>query len=367
MHLDIELKIDNIYNNVFEGRIDFSDYERDNIVHVVNAEDRGLRQKITSRINNKVNQLSSESLGGETMLFPIQCGVNLFSRHIILISSSSKDIQVADNDGSIDVIEYTSVTDEANIQDIVNYKFISQTPAQTGDYSIRVRCNIDHDANVQAVVNALKNSGSVANFYTGTTSAVSTSIDETRIVNMTQGDELEIVMQFIATTGSMTLSNVFIDIEFVSVSEDSKADGLPIHEYLAFLLRQITDETDPLRSNAFGSTISQPFSYPTKGTYADYFVTSGALIRGYNVRLTPNISDKPLQNSFAEVMQSINSIFAVGWGIDEENNKAIIEPINFFFDGTLIKSFSYAEFTEKPAKEYFIVCRLNHNVLSPRK
>jgi hypothetical protein len=100
-----------------------------------------------------------------------------------------------------------------------------------------------------------------------------------------------------------------------------------IHEAFARVLQSITDQADPLRSEYFGRTNSQPNTYDENGCGSFTGITNGFQIRQFP------IADRPIYASLKELFEGCNAIYNLGMGIEEDSGtfRVRIEPKSYFY------------------------------------
>ena len=120
-----------------------------------------------------------------------------------------------------------------------------------------------------------------------------------------------------------------------SVLSPSTAKGFAIHEAFARLGSHLVDKTDVIRSTYFGRTNSSPFAYPSNGCGCYTAVSNGYQIRKFD------LDDYPIQMSFGDLYDAMNSIHGLGWGTEFVDGVEYLrlERIGYFYNKTSILSF----------------------------
>lgn len=146
---------------------------------------------------------------------------------------------------------------------------------------------------------------------------------------------------YLLTTGSGTFDidfswaydSAFVKLETNSQFEETETKAWAIHELFARLTHSITNIPISFFSRYFGRTNSQPTTYPTTGDGGLTAITNGLKLRGYTDERSA------IAVSMQDLMESVDSLHCVGWGV--ENNKMVVETIDYFYSDNVIAQFDF--------------------------
>jgi hypothetical protein len=125
-------------------------------------------------------------------------------------------------------------------------------------------------------------------------------------------------------------TKAFLRLETNSQFEPTEAKAWAIHELFARLTHATTNEPSSFRSDYFGRTNSQPTSYPVTGCGGYTAITNGLKLRQYTDERSAIIV------SIQDLLDSMDSLHGIGWAV--LNNKMIVEPIEYFYQSTIVKT-----------------------------
>jgi hypothetical protein len=122
-------------------------------------------------------------------------------------------------------------------------------------------------------------------------------------------------------------------IEATKVCPPTNADAYLIHETISRATEALTDYCVRTKSEYYGRTDSQPFSFDADGCGALRFVTSGLKIRRA-------IQDKFFV-SLKELMEGLQAIDNIGWGVEPDPDRLnkflfVVESLDYFYQDTEI-------------------------------
>lgn len=131
-------------------------------------------------------------------------------------------------------------------------------------------------------------------------------------------------------SGGGDTANLTFDID--STFPASTSESWCIFEAFSRVSQNITDETNPFRSDYFGRLNSQPESYGSNGCGSFTAITNG-----YQIRKLA-LADYPVQMSFNELYDAMNSVWNLGLGIETDGADDVIrvETKDHFFDNTTV-------------------------------
>ena len=115
--------------------------------------------------------------------------------------------------------------------------------------------------------------------------------------------------------------------------EETTTKAWAIHELFSRLTHATSNEPSSFRSNYFGRTNSQPFSYPVTGCGGYTAITNGLKLRQYEDERSAIIV------SIQDLLDSMDSLHGIGWGV--LNNKMIVEPIEYFYQSNVLKKLDF--------------------------
>jgi hypothetical protein len=116
------------------------------------------------------------------------------------------------------------------------------------------------------------------------------------------------------------------------------AKAWAIHELFSRLTHATSNEPSSFRSNYFGRTNSQPVSYPITGCGGYTAITNGLKLRQYEDERSAIVV------SIQDLLDSMDSLHGIGWAV--LNNKMIVEPIEYFYQSTIVKTLNNVPFFE---------------------
>jgi hypothetical protein len=130
-----------------------------------------------------------------------------------------------------------------------------------------------------------------------------------------------------------TYSTLDVRLSINSQFTPSTAKAWAIHELFSRLTHATSNEPSSFRSNYFGRTNSQPFSYPVTGCGGYTAITNGLKLRQYEDERSAIIV------SIQDLLDSMDSLHGIGWGV--LNNKMIVEPIEYFYQPNVLKKLDF--------------------------
>ena len=110
-----------------------------------------------------------------------------------------------------------------------------------------------------------------------------------------------------------------LNITEVLNNADTNCNVMLPWEYLLRMCQQITGRNDCLRSEFFGRTDGEVYTYAGDGEGAFYAITTGGQIRAFP------IADNPINSSFREGFNGLNALFLLGVGVTYESGVPYIE------------------------------------------
>ena len=122
--------------------------------------------------------------------------------------------------------------------------------------------------------------------------------------------------------------NFRITFESNTGFSESTTKAWGIHELFSRLTHATSNEPSSFRSNYFGRTNSQPVSYPVTGCGGYTAITNGLKLRQYEDERSAIIV------SMQDLLLSMDALHGIGWGV--LNNKVIVEPIEYFYQPTVM-------------------------------
>jgi hypothetical protein len=147
-------------------------------------------------------------------------------------------------------------------------------------------------------------------------------------------------------------SNIVITQE--SITEDTTCKAFALFEAGAQISRVITDQLDSFRSNIFGRTNSDPYSYDANGCGSFTALTNGFMIRGYPIT---GDNSRSIRISMLEFFQGLNAIYNLGLGIEKEgdNYYIVIDSKDTFYDSstTIMTISNIPNLKTSEAPEYY--------------
>jgi hypothetical protein len=124
-----------------------------------------------------------------------------------------------------------------------------------------------------------------------------------------------------------------VTLELNSHFDETTTKAWAIHELFSRLTHATSNEPSSFRSNYFGRTNSQPFSYPVTGCGGYTAITNGLKLRQYEDERSAIIV------SIQDLLDSMDSLHGIGWGV--LNNKMIVEPIEYFYQSNVLKKLDF--------------------------
>lgn len=142
-------------------------------------------------------------------------------------------------------------------------------------------------------------------------------------------DVYEYEMEYNDASITITL----IDEDSGGKTSDCKA--MQVHQAYKKILKSITSESDPMRSEFFGwkTLLTGNGAYTGNGCGSFNFITNGYQIRQYP------IADYPFTMSLKELHDNLRPVFCLGMGMD--NGIFRVERIEFFYDNTVVHTINY--------------------------
>ena len=164
-----------------------------------------------------------------------------------------------------------------------------------------------------------------------------------QVITLNAGDRIWLAWGFVGGSGyTFTTSSGFSqdviwkwDYDFARVTLELNSDfdetttkAWAIHELFSRLTHATSNEPSSFRSNYFGRTNSQPVSYPVTGCGGYTAITNGLKLRQYEDERSAIIV------SMQDLLLSMDALHGIGWGV--LNNKVIVEPIEYFYQPTVM-------------------------------
>jgi hypothetical protein len=133
----------------------------------------------------------------------------------------------------------------------------------------------------------------------------------------------------------------FFEASLHSLCDPSPAKTYLIHEAGSRIVENITNNQLRFRSNYYGRTDSQPYSYIADGCGGLRTLSNGLQIR--QAVLQDGTSPKVFL-SFKDFIESLNAIDCIGYGL--EGNDVRVEPVEYFYnDDVVFEADGVAEIT----------------------
>jgi hypothetical protein len=129
----------------------------------------------------------------------------------------------------------------------------------------------------------------------------------------------------------------YLNVSLPSVAADTTCESYFVHEATAQVLSGVTDLVNPLRSNYFGRTNSQPQSYAQLGCGGLLAITNGLKIRQFPYEWeAPDGTDYiyALSAKFEDIFETLNAIYNIGVGVEDDIIR--MEDLEYFYDDEVI-------------------------------
>ena len=141
---------------------------------------------------------------------------------------------------------------------------------------------------------------------------------------------------FITTNGTINITvdnhqETYFQVEAASLCDPSPCKMFMIHETATRVIESITNNELKFKSEYYGRTDSQPYSYTNNGEAGLRSFTNGLQIRRAVLQDT---TAPKMFISLKEILEGLNAIDCIGMGI--EGNDVRVEPIKYFYNNTII-------------------------------
>jgi hypothetical protein len=170
-------------------------------------------------------------------------------------------------------------------------------------------------------------------------------IDVQTTVTMALGDRLYLYAGLLNYTYTTTIdyfdcSFVFdeaeVTVDTLSLCESTSSKVAYINEALSRTVEAITNDCIRVKSNYYGRTNSLPYSSSIDGCGGLRVITDGLNIRK---KLLSDGTVPPITVSFDDMMNGLNPIDNIGYGIEDDPNRAgfkqlRVEPFDYFYDSS---------------------------------
>jgi hypothetical protein len=178
------------------------------------------------------------------------------------------------------------------------------------------------------------------------------NISGTINITLNPGDKLYLYL-FINLLNSNTYTSFvitedadcFFDISLHSLCDPSPAKTYLIHESGSRILENITNNQLRFRSDYYGRTDSQPYNYTADGCGGLRTLSNGLQIRQ---AVLQDGSVPKVFTSFKDFIESLNAIDCIGYGL--EGNDVRVEPVEYFYNNTVIFVADGVDGYEKPIR-----------------
>lgn len=186
---------------------------------------------------------------------------------------------------------------------------------------------------VNNIPNAIELPGGQSGFTNSRFNDVSFSTDFNTTLTLNQGDQVFLYGQYICEKrGCLKDALVSEDqvYQVINISGDTLAKGTNTQAFLSFevanaVVKEITNNQAALISNLLGRT---DIGYPADGCAALIAYSNGYQIRGFD------IANRPIQISFKDYIEGLNSVYCVGKGyeLNNQGNYVVrIERFDYFY------------------------------------
>lgn len=123
----------------------------------------------------------------------------------------------------------------------------------------------------------------------------------------------------------------FFNIDVSSIVAATPCKTFMLHEAASRIVESITNNALKFKSEYFGRTDSEPYAYDADGCGGLRTLTNGLKIR--QATLTDG-SDPKVFTNFKNLLNSLNAIDLIGYGIEENNVRT--EPVQFFYKNIVV-------------------------------
>lgn len=366
----------------YDGLLDLKTWSTDDIFTKVNINPAGILQTVKNRLDTKVDLFATETIEG-TAITPYTFApydLNLHSRKIF---GQGQWIVDPDNSFTYNTLNAHVVPLEVSLEEIdtmmtpasfdlgapcyVNGLPNSRTITLTGRIVISVQqsseinnpsgiATYNYSGGFNIVLRILdeslaaiysENLHTEAGFLSGDAHIFDFNVSTTLIVPA--GNYIEIIYNntyeatLVEEGGSVTsrvqnyiyFDTTEVSISGLSVTAATTAKAFAIFEAGAQISRVITNQLDSFRSNYFGRTDSEPFSYDENGCGSFRAITNGFMIRGFP---TTGDNARTIRMSMNDFFKGFNPIDNLGLAIEKDGDDyyIVIEPKEYFYDSSNI-------------------------------
>jgi hypothetical protein len=139
-----------------------------------------------------------------------------------------------------------------------------------------------------------------------------------------------------------------------SITENTTSRAFAIFEAGAQIARVITDQNDSFRSNIFGRTNSEPYSYDENGCGSYTGISNGFMVRGYP---TTGDNARTIRMSMNDYFLGLNPIWNLGMGIEKVGDDyfIVVDSKDYFYDAstTIMTIDNIPNLKRSEAPEYY--------------
>jgi hypothetical protein len=399
---------DEDFDTFYQGALELKTWTTDDVFTKVNIKPRGILETVKNRLDTKVDLFATETLDGTTIepwTFGGEHEIEMHSQEILFKSNVIMDegnyvettglfltIPGTDNlicEFPLEVSDYDELGVNVMTSTFVWYEDLGEPEyiyENTGDENVVINLNynfvgtIQEDANLGRIFQLLIRYKVEGGFYGTTSHNIESysvfngapSQQYTENINLTgeitsltiqPGEKLWVYAEFNGyTTGGIVLSSFvtfnFSECEVIlsqsSTTEDTTAKVHAVFEAGAQIARVITDQEDAFRSNVFGRTNSEPYSYDVDGCGSYTGISNGFMVRGYP---TTGVNARTIRMSMNDFFLGLNPIWNLGMGIEKVGDDyfIVIDSKDYFYDAatTLITLDNVPNLKKSEAPEYY--------------
>jgi hypothetical protein len=399
---------DEDFEEFYLGQLELQTWTTDGVFTKVNIKPRGILETVKNRLDTKVDLFAEETLDG-TAIDPWTYGadheITMHSKEIVFKSNVIMDsgeyaevpglfmsLGITDNlfcEMPLELSDYDELGVNVMTSDFLSYNG-SGTPeaiyTNDGDESVDITVTYNFVGNISELsalgrAYGLRIKYKVDNTFYGTGSTTIQAyspfvggggVENIQAVNIsgsfgitvTSGKSFYLFAEFEGyNTGGIFNPTPLVIFDFstaevilsqASVTDDTTTKAFAVFEAGAQIARVITDQDDSFRSNIFGRTNSEPYSYDENGCGSFTALTNGFMVRGYP---TTGDNARTIRMSMNDFFKGLNPIWNLGMGIEKINDiyYIVVDSKDYFYDvDTVIMTINnIPDFKRSEAPEYY--------------
>jgi hypothetical protein len=376
---------DDDFEQFYEGQLEMQTWSTDDVFTKVNIKPRGILETVKNRLDTKVDLYANETLDG-TAIDDWEFGADheitmhsqeiLFKSNVIMDTGFTVDVGTGflpfggtDNlfcEFPLELTDYDELgvnvmtspfvaydgfgtpeavytNDGAESVDItVNYTFtgtIAEISPRIRLYQLLIRYKVDNT--FYGTGSTTLHSYSVFSGSGGDLNTENVSVTGSFGITVTPGKSFWIFAEYNSYTTSgvpsasptitMDFSECEVILSQVSTTDETTAKAFAVFEAGAQIARVITDQDDSFRSNIFGRTNSEPYSYDENGCGSYTGISNGFMVRGYP---TTGVNARTIRMSMNDYFRGLNPIWNLGMGIEKVGDDyfIVVDSKDHFYD-----------------------------------